>query len=141
MSENMASPTVRDQALDSLNVLVGTWNVAGETQGQLRFEWLEGERFLVQHVDLDAFAGVEIIGYDDDNACLRSHFFSSEGSVVHYVYEITDQSLWIEIDSGARKGEFLGDFTDDFNTIVGSWEWTENGRAIGYDATVTRVRS
>ncbi len=40
-----------------------------------------------------------------------------------------------------RKGEFLGDFTDDYNTIVGSWEWTENGRAIGYDATVTRVRS
>jgi hypothetical protein len=32
--------------------LVGTWEMSGDVQGQVTFEWMEGGFFLIQHVDL-----------------------------------------------------------------------------------------
>ena len=53
--------------LKSLNKLVGTWKVSGpDIKGQVRFEWMEGGFFLMQHVDLEQgrqkIKGIEIIG-------------------------------------------------------------------------------
>lgn len=38
--------------LRSLDRLVGTWQVSGEAQGTVTYEWMEGGFFLIQHVDL-----------------------------------------------------------------------------------------
>ena len=39
-------------ALRTLDRLVGTWDVSGEDiQGQVKFEWMEGGYFLMQHVN------------------------------------------------------------------------------------------
>ncbi|MCC6801136.1 MAG: hypothetical protein IT325_13560, partial [Anaerolineae bacterium] len=72
MSENntqaQAQPqvTTSDAALRELGVLVGTWKVSGEAQGQVSYEWLDGGYFLVQHIDLmhdgHPNKGIEIIG-------------------------------------------------------------------------------
>ncbi|MGB2607285.1 MAG: hypothetical protein WBC78_27005, partial [Candidatus Sulfotelmatobacter sp.] len=52
--------------LESLRPLVGTWKVSGDARGQIRFEWMEGDFFLMQHVDLiyagRTIRGIEIIG-------------------------------------------------------------------------------
>ena len=47
-------------ALESLDVMAGTWNLKGresgpdgEIHGQVTFEWMEGGFFLVQRVDID----------------------------------------------------------------------------------------
>ena len=46
--------------------LVGTWEMSGEVQGTVTYEWMEGGFFLIQHVDLEQYGqritGVEIIG-------------------------------------------------------------------------------
>jgi hypothetical protein len=38
--------------LKNLDRLVGTWEMSGEVQGKVAFEWMEGGFFLIQHVDL-----------------------------------------------------------------------------------------
>ena len=90
-------PPERNPALKRLDVLAGTWNLKGresgpygEIYGQVRFEWLEGGYFLVQHVDINHIGhhvkGIEIIGYGrgwdgvSSKDCTSS-YFDSEGNV------------------------------------------------------------
>ncbi len=51
--------------LKSLEKLVGTWNLSGDTQGQITYEWMEGGFFLMQQVDFEhdghRIKGLEII--------------------------------------------------------------------------------
>ena len=61
-------PPQPNPALESLDVLVGTWDLKGresgpdgEISGRLTFEWMEGGFYLVQRVDID-YAGREITG-------------------------------------------------------------------------------
>jgi hypothetical protein len=55
-----------DSALKQLDILVGTWKLSGETQGQIRYEWLDGGFFLIQNVELEhegnKNTGIEVIG-------------------------------------------------------------------------------
>ncbi|MGA7079782.1 MAG: hypothetical protein WBY61_13785, partial [Terriglobales bacterium] len=37
------------------DALVGTWKLSGGAEGIIRYEWMEGGRFLFQHVDLKVF--------------------------------------------------------------------------------------
>ena len=38
--------------LKSLDRLVGTWEMSGDVEGRVSFEWMEGDFFLIQRVDL-----------------------------------------------------------------------------------------
>ena len=62
--------------LESLDRLVGTWEMSGEVQGQVTFEWMEGGFFLIQHVDLEQYGqkikGIEIIGHDGNSVPSRA---------------------------------------------------------------------
>jgi hypothetical protein len=52
-AQSQQPPLMRSSALNSLDVLVGTWKVSGEAHGQVTFEWMQGGRFLIQHVVLE----------------------------------------------------------------------------------------
>lgn len=143
----------RNPALERLEILVGIWEMVGresgplgEIRGQVRFEWLEGGHFLVQHVDVDHIGrrvkGVEIIGYGRDwdgtisQDCI-SHYFDNDGNAFTYTWDVDADSLTIW---GGRRGSpaaFRGRFSDDRNTISGAWQWPGGG----YEATMTRVMS
>ena len=48
-----------------LDRLVGTWELSGDTEGTVTYEWMEGGFFLIQHVDLGPEAKVlEVIGHE-----------------------------------------------------------------------------
>ena len=55
-------------SLKNLDRLVGTWEMSGEVQGKVAFEWMDGGFFLIQHVDLEQHGqkikGIEIIGHE-----------------------------------------------------------------------------
>ena len=63
MAEIAVSSTFKE-----LDKLVGTWNVYGDAQGQVTYEWMEGGFFLIQRVDLvhdgRRHKGIEIIGHE-----------------------------------------------------------------------------
>ena len=132
--------------LKSLDRLVGTWNVSGEAQGQISYEWQEGGFFLVQHFDLDhgghMIKGIEMIGHlqglgEEPGADIRTRVYSFlDGLTLDYVYELEGDMLTIW---GGEKGSpayYRGKFSADNNALTGGWVWPGGG----YKTTTTRVK-
>ncbi|HSJ17254.1 MAG TPA: hypothetical protein VK920_04120 [Solirubrobacterales bacterium] len=160
--------TIRDHALEPLDALVGEWRMeAGPPDGPLwpgearvRFEWLEGGKFLIQRwtVDLpeapdgiaiiglrDAPASAEAVaeGLADTGAPYRQHYFDSRG--VYRVYEMTlaggEWRLWRDsLDPFAQR--FTGTFGDSGRTITARWELAEDGSTwrTDFDLTYRKLR-
>jgi hypothetical protein len=131
----------RAAALRSLDRLVGTWTVSGpdELCGEVRYEWMEGGGFLVQHVDLRSAGehtrGVEYIGYDEASGELRSHFFGAGGEILEYTYRIEGDLLSIWFGGTDSPARFEGRFSADGGTNSGAWQWPGGG----YESTMTRT--
>jgi hypothetical protein len=127
--------------------MLGTWRQQGGVEGTVRYEWLEGGFFLVQHVDLQQagyrIKGVEIIGHlqpfgQPPDEAIRSRFYDNAGNTLDYVYELDgdDLTIW-----GGEKGSpayYKGTFNADGTELRGAWTYPGGG---GYAATSTRVES
>jgi hypothetical protein len=131
--------------LKSLERLVGTWQMSGEVQGRVAFEWMEGGFFLIQHVDLEQHGqrikGVEIIGHErrfgaEPSEEIKSRFYSNTGDTLDYVYELEGNTLTIWAGEKGSPAYARGTFSEDGNS--GSGEWVYPGG--GYRFTMTRVR-
>jgi hypothetical protein len=136
-----------DTDLQRLDRLVGTWKVTGGTQGEVRYEWMPGRFFLIQHVtmtatDGDQIHGMEVIGrlrsFDGSvSEDIRSRYYGSDGSTFDYVYEMDGDTLTIW---GGEKGSpayFRGTFDPSGDVNTGAWVYPGGG---GYDSVMTRVR-
>ncbi|HEX5882378.1 MAG TPA: hypothetical protein VF468_29270, partial [Actinomycetota bacterium] len=84
--------------------LLGAWRVSGGAEGVVRYEWMEGGFFLVQHVELEQYGqkvkGMEIIGHlrpfgEPPSPDIHSRFFDSTGNTLDYVYELEGDTLTI----------------------------------------------
>ncbi len=145
-------PAEPNPALDSLDVMVGTWDLRGresgpdeDIHGQLVFEWMEGGFYLVQRVDIEhvgrRIKGIEYIGYDESNENLKSYFFGNTGPgpfggvALEYVWEVSDDALTIWGGFVGSPASFKGKFSEDGNTIAGGWTWPGGG----YEATMIRI--
>jgi len=139
-------PPTPNPDLEALDRLIGTWQVSGGAQGTVTYEWMEGAFFLIQHVELEQYGqkikGIEIIGHEqpfgaEPGEDIRSRFYDSMGNTLDYVYEPDGDSLTIW---GGEKGSpayFKGEFSDDGNTVTGSWVYPGGG---GYDSTSARIK-
>jgi hypothetical protein len=128
--------------LESLDRLVGTWEVSGDAQGRAAYEWMEGGFFLIQHVGLEQYGqnikGIEIIGHErpfgaEPGEEIRSRFYDNMGNTLDYVYELEgDPSR-----SGAERGSpayYRGTFSDDGDAVSGEWVYAGGG----YESTMTK---
>jgi len=136
-------PSTPDPALKRMgDRLVGTWKVSGGAQGQVRYEWMEGDFFLMQHVDLGDNKGLEIIGHlrlfgEEPSEDIKSRYYGSMGETYDYVYEMDGDTLTIW---GGEKGSpafYRGTFSADGNTLSGGWTYPGGG---GYESTSTRIK-
>ena len=137
--------TAPDPDLKSLDRLVGTWHLSGETAGRVTYEWMDGGFFLLQHVDFDhdgnGIKGLEVIGHlrlfgEAPSKDIKSRFYSSTGDTLDYVYELEGDTLMIW---GGEKGSpayYKGTFSPDGNTCTGAWVFPGGG---GYSSTMTRI--
>ncbi|MFE6774963.1 hypothetical protein [Streptomyces sp. NPDC057702] len=141
-SQPSARPTA---ALRALAPLVGTWKVTGGAEGTVRYAWLPGGFFLVQHVDLTQFGepvtGMEVIGNlrpfgEPTSPDVASRYYDSRGNTFDYVYELAGDELTIW--AGVRGGPayFRGTFTADGTSMTGEWVYPGGG---GYASTMTRI--
>lgn len=147
-------PTTNDQQqapepnpdLRSLDRLVGTWEVSGGAQGTVTYEWMEGNFFLIQHVDLTQHGqrhkGIEIIGHEqafgaEPGQDITSRYYDTMGDTLDYVYEVDGDTLTIWGGERGSPAYFKGTFSHDGTTCTGEWVYPGGG---GYQSTMTRVR-
>jgi hypothetical protein len=110
------------------NRLVGAWEVSGDAQGRVTFEWMEGGFFLIQRVELEQYGqkvrGIEVIGHlrpfgEEQSEDIKSRFYDNLGNTLDYVYELEGDTLTIW---GGEKGSpayYRGNFGDDGDTLSG----------------------
>ena len=131
--------------LKNLDRLVGTWEMSGEVQGRVTFEWMEGGFFLIQHVDLEQHGqrikGIEIIGHErpfgaEPSEEIKSRFYSNMGDTLDYVYELEGDTLTIWAGEKGSPAYAKGTFGEDGNTGSGEWVYPGGG---GYRFTMTRA--
>jgi hypothetical protein len=132
--------------LQALDRLVGTWNVAGGAEGTVAYGWLEGNFFLLQHVDLEQdgqrIKGIEVIGHlkpfgaaaSED---IKSRYYDSMGNTLDYVYELDGDTLTIWAGERGSPAYYKGTFSADGNSCAGAWVYPGGG---GYESTMTRVK-
>jgi hypothetical protein len=118
------------------------------TGGRVVFEWMTGERFLIQRWEVpvpEAPDGLAIIGFDESSGTFRQHYFDSRGIARVYQMGLED-GLWTlrreapdfsPLDFAQR---FTGRFSDDGKTIVGRWEIAHDGSTWEHDFDLTYVR-
>ena len=146
-SANTQAVPQPNPGLENLEKLVGTWNVSGpDISGQVRYEWLEGGFFLVQHFDFvhsgHKVKGLELIGYEkgfgaEPSQDIKSHIYDNLGNTFEYVYEVSDDTLMIWAGEKGSPARYRGEWRDDGNTNAGAWVYPGGG---GYDSTMTRVK-
>src|SRR5215213_7020280 len=95
----------RDPALEPFAVLIGAWTTEathpefdGVVPGSVTFEWLEGERFVVQrsHNDHELFPdAICVIGPPEDGDGLLMEYFDSRGVRRTYGISLEDGVLRI----------------------------------------------
>jgi hypothetical protein len=126
--------------------LVGTWEMSGEVQGTVTYEWMEGGFFfLIQHVDLEQYGqrikGIEIIGHARPFGAapseeIKSRFYSNTGDTLDYVYELEGNTLTIWGGDRGSPAYAKSEFSEDDKTGSGEWVYPGGG---GYRFTMTRA--
>jgi hypothetical protein len=144
MTENDTQKIQPNPDLETLNRLVGTWQVSGDATGEVRYQWLEGKFFLEQHFDLvhggRKIQGIEVIGHlhafeSEPSEDIRTRVYSfTDGMTLDYVYELEGDTFMIW---GGEKGSpmyYQGRFSSDGNIVSGGWQWPGGG----YTANMTK---
>ena len=133
--------------LKSLDPLVGTWTLSGETQGTVTYTWMDGGFFLLQHVDFDhgdhRIKGLEVIGHlksfgEEPSEDIKSRFYSSTGDTLDYIYELKDNTLMIWGGERGSPAYYQGTFSPHGKSCTGAWVFPGGG---GYTSIMTRVNS
>jgi hypothetical protein len=147
MSEHNITPTLQESAgrqpdLQALDRLVGAWQVSGGAQGTVKYEWMQGGMFLLQHVELNGARGLEIIGHElkfgeGPSADIKSRYYDyGAGYTFDYVYELNGDTLTIWGGERGSPAYYKGEFSQDGNVLTGAWVYPDGG---GYESTSTRV--
>ena len=133
--------------LKSLDRLVGVWRLSGGAEGEIRFEWIEGGFFLMQHFDLKLFngrriKGIELIGHllrvgeNASNEIWSRVYSFLDGLTLDYVYEIVGDTLTIWFGRKDSDNRFKGKFSNDRKSYSGAWKWPGGG----YEVKATRMK-
>lgn len=132
--------------LAPFDAMVGDWTTeathpaypSAVVHGHTTFEWLEGEQFLIQrsrtdHPDFPD--SIAVIGAVTEG--LSMYYFDSRG--VHRVYEVSlsDGVLRIWRDAPGFSQRLAARFSDDGNTVSGTWELSEDDATWNDDLAIT----
>jgi hypothetical protein len=132
-----------------LNAFVGRWTTEAThpaipgtvVHGEAVFEWLEGEKFLINHSrneHADFPDSISVIGTVDERMAM--YYFDSRG--VHRVYEMSlDEDGWrVWRDAPGFSQRLEGRFADDGNSLTGLWKLSRDDSTWDDDLEITYRR-
>jgi len=148
----------RSLAGTELAKLVGEWSMRPEfpnlppveADARVRFEWMAGERFLVQRWEIpsvpEAPDGIAIIGPDPEReGGFLQHYFDTRGVARVYRMSLEDGvwTLWREAPDFSPldfKQRYTGMMSADGASITGAWEICHDGETWEKDFDLTYAR-
>ena len=144
-----------DEARTRLERFIGEWTLLVTFPGtppveggRVVFEWMTGQRFLIQRWEVpvpEAPDGLAVIGFDEGRGTFLQHYFDSRGIARVYVMSLED-GIWTlrretpdfsPLDFAQR---YTGTFSDDGTTIIGPWEIAHDGSTWEHDFDLTYLR-
>lgn len=137
-------PKEPNSALRDFDRVIGTWRISGpEVEGTIRYEWMEGGFFAIQHFDLEnlgeRYRGIEYTGFDEATGTLRSRLMGTDGSRFMYTYAFDENHMYYWFGEKGADNYSVGTFSDDGNQITGRWFWPNpDGTLGGYEYTLER---
>jgi hypothetical protein len=149
----------RHPALAHLDIFVGTWDLEAVFPrdptvvlrgGRSVFEWLKGGQLLVQRTEvptLQAPDGILIVAFDPSKESYTQHHFDSRGVIRLYAMGFSN-GVWTLLRNAPDfsplefSQRFTGTFTDDGDTIRGTWEKSSDGAnwEKDFDLTYRRIK-
>jgi Protein of unknown function (DUF1579) len=136
--------------MKELEPFVGVWRIetsfasgADAPRAETRFEWLEGDRFLIQRWFVehpDAPDGIAIIGFDEERGTYLQHYFDSRGVARVYEMSFADGAWKLERIAPGFSQRFTGRFDESGDTIAGSWESSSDASTWEHDFDITYER-
>ena len=142
--------TMAEELLAPFAALVGDWTtqathvaLSGTLHGRVRFEWLAGERFLLQHAATDhpdVPDALSVIGVMEGDQHLSMQYFDSRG--VHRIYRIAfdGTELWIWRDAPGFAQRSTARLSSDGLSLEGVWELNEKDQGFRHDMTISYRR-
>jgi hypothetical protein len=136
----------RNPDLKSLDRLVGTWKVSGGAEGTIRYEWMDGGFFLMQHFDMvhggHKIKGIEVIGHlqpfgEAPGVDIKSRIYGNMGNTFEYVYELEGETLTIWGGERGSPAYYRGTFSADGSKLSGGRVYPDGG---GYESTSIKVK-
>jgi hypothetical protein len=152
----LADPT-EERVLGELDRLVGDWTMTAGPPGgppwpgeaRVRFEWLDGEPFLVERWSLDASGlpegtptrGTLLYGCDGAHGTYFQLYSDDRGVRRVYAMELGANRWTLHREAPPFAQRFTATLADDGRTISGRWELQQPGEewATDFDVTYTRV--
>jgi hypothetical protein len=137
--------------IQPFGALIGDWTLEMThpafpdviVKGQARFEWLNGERFLVQRAENDHpdFPdSLSVIGVMEGEHELSMQYFDSRG--VHRIYRVVfdgkELELWRDDPGFAQR--IVMKLSADGARFGGVWQLNQNGQGFRDDAAITYRR-
>ena len=119
-----------------LSALIGRWQTQGRTLDTPEalgasidavdtYEWLPGGRALLHIVDArvgdEQVKGAEIIGWDSVRDAYVTQYFGTDGPNA-YEASLAEEGGRLVWRMRSARDRFAGSFSEDGNTITGSWE-------------------
>jgi hypothetical protein len=161
----------RAEVLARLDVFVGTWAVeaifptdptsmspaaAGSPaddnrtgpHGRAVFDWILGERYLVQRTDVpapEAPDGLAIVCVNPDADSYTQHYYDSRGVTRLYAMSFTE-GVWRLVRNApdfsplTLHQRYTGTFSDDQDAIRGAWEKSFDGSIWEHDFALNYLR-
>ena len=149
--------TFEDGGVAALHPFVGEWRLRAvfddvptrDVDARVSFEWLPGERFLIQRWQVpvpEAPDGIAVIGPDPQSAGnYLQHYFDSRGLARVYRMSFDNRTwkLWRDTPDFSPLNfaqRYTGTFSPDGRTITGAWEIREDGETWERDFDLTYIR-
>jgi hypothetical protein len=140
----------RNPELVAFDPLVGEWTIEAThpmlpstaIKGGMTYEWLEGERFLVQrsrydHPDIpDA---ISVIGFADEE--LTAHYFDARGVFRIYRIAMEGSTLRMWRDEPGFSQRLEAKLSDDGSTLAGASQLSRDDETWADDLAITYTRA
>jgi hypothetical protein len=138
--------TERNPRLAAFDRLVGEWTTeathpmfpATVVTGRVTYEWLEGERFLIQRSTMDHpdFPdSISVVGFAEDQ--LTAHYFDSRGVFRIYRVAMEGDTLRMWRDETGFSQRLEAKLSDDGTTLAGVWQLSRDDETWDDDLAIT----